>query len=161
MAKLSKHEAIGVGTALIVTFAVLFFGNYIFNKASAPADNENTIQAVAAGEASDSEGLLTEDMTLGSGGAVKSGDTISVHYIGRLTDGTKFDSSYDRGEPITFTVGSGGIIKGFDSGVVGMQVGGKRKLTIPPELGYGAQESGAIPANSTIIFEVELVKIGN
>ncbi|MDO8483293.1 MAG: FKBP-type peptidyl-prolyl cis-trans isomerase [bacterium] len=99
-------------------------------------------------------------MQLGVGDSVKNGDTISVHYLGKLMDGTKFDSSYDRGEPISFTVGSGALIKGFDSGVVGMQVGGKRKLTIPSELAYGAQGSGVIPPNSTIVFEVELVKIG-
>ncbi len=161
MAQLSKHEAIGVGTALLVTFAVLFLGNHIFNKASAPVEKTATAQSAAAGEFSDSPVLGVEDITLGNGVPVKSGDTVSVHYIGMLSDGKKFDSSYDRGEPIIFTVGSGQLIKGFDNGVVGMQVGGKRKLTIPPEFGYGAQAVGSIPANSTIIFEVELVKIGN
>ncbi|MBP9818145.1 FKBP-type peptidyl-prolyl cis-trans isomerase [Candidatus Shapirobacteria bacterium] len=104
--------------------------------------------------------LKIEDTLVGSGPAVKSGDTIAIHYLGTLVDGKKFDSSYDRGQPFQTKIGVGQVIKGWDEGVVGMKVGGKRKLTIPPELGYGSQEiPGAIPANSTLIFEVELVKI--
>jgi|SRR3989338_2730606 len=160
MAKLSKHEAIAVGVALVVTFAVLFLGNYFFNKSPAPAEDKQVVPIETVGEVFGSQVLGVEDINLGNGEAVKIGDMISVHYVGTLTDGTKFDSSYDRGEPIAFSVGSGQLIKGFDNGVVGMKVGGKRKLTIPPELAYGAQGSGAIPANSTIIFQVELVKIG-
>lgn len=159
MAKLSKHEAIGVGTALIVIFAVLFFGNSIFNGSKEAVNDAKTVQLSPAGETFNEEVLGTEDLQLGVGDSVKNGDTISVHYVGTLTDGTKFDSSYDRGEPISFTVGSGALIKGFDNGMMGMQVGGKRKLTIPPELAYGAQGAGAIPANATIVFEVELVSI--
>lgn len=158
MARVSKHEAIGVATALVVVFGFLFFGNYIFQKA-APKEKTQAASSVTA-NSQDAQTSGVQDTTLGNGPAVKSGDTVSVNYIGTLVDGTKFDSSYDRGEPISFTVGSGQLIKGFDEGVVGMQVGGKRKLTIPPELGYGAQAVGPIPANSTIIFEVELVKIG-
>jgi len=89
---------------------------------------------------------------------VEQNDVISVHYVGTLTDGSKFDSSIDRGEPFTFTVGIGQVIKGWDQGTQGMKVGEKRKLTIPPALAYGEQGSGAvIPPNSTLIFEVELV----
>jgi FKBP-type peptidyl-prolyl cis-trans isomerase len=84
-----------------------------------------------------------------------------VHYTGRLTDGTKFDSSYDRGQPIDFSLGSGVVIKGWDQGIEGMKVGGKRKLTIPPDLAYGARGTpgGPIPPNATLVFDVELVGV--
>ena len=103
--------------------------------------------------------LKIEDIKKGEGTAVKSGDTVSINYVGTLTDGTKFDSSYDRGTPFETKIGVGQVIKGWDEGVVGMQVGGKRKLTIPPSLGYGDQAAGSIPPNSTLIFEVELLGI--
>lgn len=107
----------------------------------------------------DAKGLKIEDIKVGSGREVKSGDNIVINYLGTLEDGTKFDSSYDRGEPFETQIGTGQVIKGWDLGVVGMKIGGKRKLTIPPSLGYGQQAVGTIPANSTLIFEVELVDI--
>lgn len=93
--------------------------------------------------------------------AAAAGDTVFVHYVGRLTDGKKFDSSIDRGEPIDFALGEGRVIKGWEEGILGMQIGEKRKLIIPPELGYGDQAvgGGLIPAKSTLVFEVELVGI--
>lgn len=103
--------------------------------------------------------LKIDDIKVGSGDEVKSGDAVVINYLGTLTNGTKFDSSYDRGEPFETQIGTGQVIKGWDLGVVGMKVGGKRKLTIPPSLGYGDQAQGPIPANSTLIFEVELVEI--
>ncbi|MFH1188757.1 MAG: FKBP-type peptidyl-prolyl cis-trans isomerase [bacterium] len=106
-----------------------------------------------------SEKVIIEDMKKGTGEIVKVGDTVSVHYVGTLEDGTKFDSSRDRGEPFSFTVGKGEVIKGWDDGLIGMQVGGKRVLRIPPSLGYGDQSIGNIPANSTLIFEIELLDI--
>jgi FKBP-type peptidyl-prolyl cis-trans isomerase len=109
--------------------------------------------------ATDSKELKIEDIKIGEGQEVKSGDNIVIHYLGTLTDGTKFDSSYDRGQPFETQIGVGQVIKGWDEGVVGMKVGGKRKLTIPPDLGYGSQSAGSIPPNSTLIFEVELVGI--
>ena len=90
---------------------------------------------------------------------VKKGDTISVHYTGKLTNGTKFDSSVDRGVPFEFTVGAGMVIQGWEQGFIGAKVGEKRTLTIPAEMGYGARAVGLIPANSTLIFDVELVSI--
>ncbi|MFT7520744.1 MAG: FKBP-type peptidyl-prolyl cis-trans isomerase [Kiritimatiellia bacterium] len=104
--------------------------------------------------------LIVENLTVGDGTRAIPGKTAVVHYTGWLTDGTKFDSSLDRGEPFSFALGRSQVIKGWDRGVQGMNVGGKRKLTIPPELGYGRKGFGSvIPPNSTLIFEVELLDI--
>jgi FKBP-type peptidyl-prolyl cis-trans isomerase FkpA len=104
--------------------------------------------------------LKIEDIKIGTGKKVKSGDFISIHYLGTLENGKKFDSSYDRGQPFEVQIGVGYVIQGWDQGVPGMKIGGKRKLTIPSDLGYGSREiPGVIPANSTLIFEVELIDI--
>ena len=105
-------------------------------------------------------GLKYEDIAVGTGEQAVSGDTVKVHYTGTLEDGTKFDSSVDRGVPFDFKLGAGMVIKGWDEGVAGMKVGGKRKLVIPPDLAYGPSGKGPIPPNSTLIFEVELLSIG-
>jgi FKBP-type peptidyl-prolyl cis-trans isomerase FkpA len=105
-------------------------------------------------------GLQYEELTEGTGAVAKSGDQVEVHYTGWLTNGTKFDSSLDRGQPFAFQVGAGRVIKGWDEGVAGMKVGGKRKLTIPPDLGYGARgAAGVIPPNAVLVFEVELLRV--
>ena len=104
--------------------------------------------------------LQVEDMVVGTGAEAIKGKLVSVHYTGWLTEGKKFDSSKDRGQPFQFPLGRGHVIPGWDQGVEGMKVGGKRKLTIPPELGYGAQGAGGvIPANATLVFEVELLGV--
>jgi FKBP-type peptidyl-prolyl cis-trans isomerase FkpA len=104
--------------------------------------------------------LQVEDMVVGTGAEAIKGKLVSVHYTGWLTDGKKFDSSKDRGQPFQFPLGRGHVIQGWDQGVEGMKVGGKRKLTIAPELGYGAQGAGGvIPANATLVFEVELLGV--
>jgi FKBP-type peptidyl-prolyl cis-trans isomerase len=107
----------------------------------------------------DSGKLESTDSVVGTGDEAVVGKTVSVHYTGTLTDGTKFDSSVDRGEPFEFALGAGQVIKGWDQGVAGMKVGGKRKLVIPPSLGYGSQANGKISANSTLIFEIELLAV--
>lgn len=105
-------------------------------------------------------GLKIEEQKVGTGTEAKAGKMVSVHYTGTLTDGKKFDSSLDRGQPFSFALGAGQVIKGWDEGVAGMKVGGKRKLTIPSELGYGARGAGGvIPPNATLVFEVELLDV--
>ena len=105
-------------------------------------------------------GLIYEDTTVGSGAEAASGKKVTVHYTGWLTDGTKFDSSKDRNDPFEFNLGQGQVIKGWDEGVAGMKVGGRRTLTIPPDLGYGAQGSPpVIPPNATLVFDVELLGV--
>lgn len=114
-------------------------------------------------EKSDGQDLNTdlkiEDLKVGDGAEAQTGQTVKVHYVGTLTDETKFDSSRDRNEPFEFTLGGGEVIQGWDQGLVGMKIGGIRKLTIPPELGYGSADLGKIPPNSTLNFEVELLEI--
>ncbi|MCA9591092.1 MAG: FKBP-type peptidyl-prolyl cis-trans isomerase [Myxococcales bacterium] len=101
-----------------------------------------------------------KDIVVGKGPEAAAGDTIKVHYVGTLTDGKEFDQSRKRGEPFEFQLGAGRVIKGWDLGVAGMKVGGKRKLTIPPTLGYGARGAPpVIPPNSTLVFEVELLEV--
>ena len=105
-------------------------------------------------------GLEYEDLVAGTGDEAVTGKSVEVHYTGWLTDGTKFDSSLDRRSPFSFPLGAGRVIRGWDEGVAGMKVGGKRKLTIPPDLGYGARGAGGvIPPNATLVFEVELLKV--
>jgi FKBP-type peptidyl-prolyl cis-trans isomerase len=103
--------------------------------------------------------MQVEDIVVGTGEEAVSGKTVTVNYVGTLTDGTKFDASADHGQPFSFELGAGRVIKGWDEGIAGMKVGGKRKLTIPPDLAYGSQAVGTIPANSTLVFEVELLNV--
>jgi FKBP-type peptidyl-prolyl cis-trans isomerase len=103
--------------------------------------------------------MVIDDVVIGKGEEVKNGDTVSVHYIGTLQNGTEFDNSQKRGEPFTFTVGEGMVIKGWEEGLIGMKKGGQRLLVIPPSMGYGANAIGPIPPNSTLLFSIELVEI--
>lgn len=134
---------------LVVVVAIMF---YIFSLNKINSKNK-IINFV--------DGLRVEILREGSGIKVKNGDIVIVNYIGMLEDGTVFDSSYNRNKPFMFKLGSGMVIKGWEEGIVGMKVGEKRKLTIPPNLGYGVAgiPGGPIPPNSTLVFKVELLKI--
>lgn len=113
-----------------------------------------------AGETVTASGLKYVDQAVGTGDVAVAGKTVSVHYTGWLENGKKFDSSVDRGQPFSFPLGAGRVIKGWDEGVQGMKVGGKRKLTIPSDLGYGSRGAGGvIPPNATLIFDVELLGV--
>jgi len=159
-----RNQRILIGVAIVVVVAVAAFFAYNSLRASRQAStttNQGPPPLPAGVQTTTTtSGLQYQDISVGSGAEAKSGDNVSVHYTGWLTDGTKFDSSVDRNQPFQFKLGAGNVIKGWDEGVAGMKVGGKRRLTIPPDLGYGAQGSPpVIPANATLIFDVELLGI--
>lgn len=149
---MSNTAIIAIIAGVIVVGALIYFN-------SSKASTSTTQQPTSTKTNTPAKELKIEDTLVGTGKEVKSGDTVVINYTGTLEDGTKFDSSYDRGQPFETQIGVGQVIKGWDEGVVGMKVGGKRKLTIPPELGYGEQGAGTIPPNSTLIFEVELMDV--
>jgi len=143
--KLKTGIAVGAGIVVVGLFFV--FGN--------PFLAMNSVSGTAAG---DTSGLVVQDQVVGTGAEATVGNTVSVNYTGKLQNGTVFDTSVGKA-PIEFPLGGGYVIPGWDQGLVGMKVGGKRLLIIPPSLGYGSQDYGPIPANSTLIFEVELVGV--
>lgn len=145
-----------IGSLGIFGLLVLF----TLPRSEPPVQNPQTNLSTPTTDASSSAELKVEDLVVGQGTEAKSGSTVTVNYIGTLTDGTKFDSSYDAGQPFTTQIGNGSVIKGWDEGIPGMKVGGKRRLTIPSELGYGPTGAGdKIPPNSTLIFEIELLEV--
>lgn len=155
---MQKAMAIKIAIGIIILLVASFF---IFGFSDNFSSPEGTTQTAL--KASPTPGKLKiEDIKIGTGEAsVKKGDTIIIQYTGKLAENGKvFDSSYDRNQPFTTQIGVGQVIKGWDEGVIGMKVGGKRRLTIPPDLGYGAQGAGeSIPPNATLIFDLELVGI--
>lgn len=132
------------------------------NKDAATVETPAASTAGTTGAMMEKEGVKIEDKVVGSGDAAASGQSVTVHYTGKLVDGKKFDSSVDRGQPFTFVLGSGMVIRGWDVGVEGMKPGGKRILTIPADKAYGDRDvgNGLIPAGSTLVFEVDLIKVG-
>ena len=151
---------------LILALAIVFAVGTACTKKSETTTTTTTTVTTAPGTTAATTGspaaeakVVIEDKVVGKGAEAVNGKAVTVHYTGTLKDGTKFDSSVDRKEPFTFSLGSGQVIKGWEQGIPGMKVGGKRKLTIPPELAYGNTAVGAIPANSTLIFDVELLDV--
>jgi FKBP-type peptidyl-prolyl cis-trans isomerase len=146
---------------VLILFAILSVASGCggSNKSSAPSTSSP--MKVSGPATTTPSGLQYWDIVVGTGATAAPGSTVKVHYSGFLTGGEKFDSSRDRGEPFSFPLGGGQVIKGWDEGVAGMKVGGQRQLRIPPDLGYGATGAGgAIPPNATLIFDVELLEVG-
>lgn len=149
---------------LVIALVILAGAAVLVFMTSQNKQAENNLTAAGLPDTSNltttASGLQYKDVTVGSGTEAKEGDTVSVHYTGWLTDGTKFDSSVDRGQPFSFPLGAGSVIPGWDEGVAGMKEGGKRILVIPSNLGYGTSGApGVIPPNATLIFEVELLDV--
>jgi FKBP-type peptidyl-prolyl cis-trans isomerase len=151
-----KNVLIIAAIILIVISAIIYFWPKQ-KQSNQPMENQNNEQSL---NTYDIQGMKVEILKEGAGSEAKKGDNVLVHYTGTLINGKKFDSSVDRGEPFPFTLGQNKVIQGWELGVLGMKLGEKRRLTIPPQLGYGSQAVGdIIPANSTLIFEVEMVGI--
>lgn len=157
-------NGIAIALAIIIALGFLFFGSSIF----APFEPQqgslqgtaDTLEGVGTieNEQTNNSAMIT-DTKVGTGAEAVAGKKVTVNYIGMLENGTVFDASAKHGQPFTFTLGVGQVIKGWDEGVAGMKVGGTRHLVIPADKGYGAQAVGSIPANSTLIFDVELVSV--
>jgi FKBP-type peptidyl-prolyl cis-trans isomerase len=163
---MSKSVLVGVGI-LMITFGSGFALSQTAAPAKKPVKVVNVRPNTKAPTTVTGDGVKTEsglqywDIVVGTGAVAKEGDRVRVHYTGWLTTGKKFDSSVDGGRPFTFALGNGEVIRGWDEGIAGMKVGGKRQLRIPPELGYGegGTPDGTIPANTTLIFDVQLLSV--
>jgi FKBP-type peptidyl-prolyl cis-trans isomerase len=154
----SKNNYYWLAIPLIILVGLV--GYYFMKKNNPEVQNSSLTTPSPSVSISAVEELKIEDITVGTGAEAVSGKKITVNYSGTLTNGTKFDSSYDRGTPFSFTLGAGQVIQGWDKGFAGMKIGGKRRLTIPSSMGYGATGAGGvIPPNATLIFEVELLKV--
>lgn len=182
MKPFNKYESIGIFVSIAImaiALATIRFKTDTFMSHNDALETQGAVVAVSQKEATQEEKntelekalfdahsldgtlqkLVIDDVIIGNGDEVKNGDKVTVHYIGTLPDGTKFDSSYDRGEPFFFTVGKGAVIEGWEKGLIGMKVGGKRILVIPGNMAYGNRHIGNIPPNATLIFAIELLKV--
>lgn len=149
MKKLETKEWLAIIVSLFIVGFFFVFGQGFISLFSGKNNMIN----------SQSPKVISQDVVVGAGEEAVVGDRVTVHYTGKFIDGRVFDSSVTRGEPFQFILGGGQVIKGWDEGIVGMRVGGKRTLSIPPELGYGKNDYGPIPGGSTLIFDIELLKV--
>ena len=154
---MDKKTSIAVAISIIVVLAMVGGAGLVGNFIGSNNNNKEMTQEV--NQATTSPQVDQKDLVVGTGDVAVAGKTVKVHYTGVFADGKKFDSSRDRGVPFEFKLGAGMVIKGWDIGVEGMKVGGKRLLVIPPEFGYGPNDYGPIPGNSTLVFEVELLEV--
>lgn len=179
MKSLTRYETIGITTAIIIASVLLGVASlFPFHREQIQeeeteqsgivstdprAENKEAALVAAIREASNPDGrvlkLVVHDLSVGKGRKVKIGDTVTVQYIGMAKDGPEFDNSYKKGGPISFKVGMGEVIEGWEQGIIGMKEGGKRILVVPPALGYGNNIVDPIPANATLIFSIELLSI--
>ncbi len=175
--RFNRRELLGIGVSIILLLLVLGVIRFYPTWQTPESASEESPDIVYVGvdeqnkdalaraivEGSDSNGhvikLIVDDLTVGTGREVKIGDTVTVHYIGVLKDGPEFDNSYKEGTPFSFKVGAGEVIKGWDTGIIGMKEGGKRILVVPPALGYGNTPVNNLPANATLIFSLNLLSI--
>ena len=166
--RLAKRNRQRIIIGIIILLIVVVFGYLLYRDYSSKNQSQSypigtldsTPPAPSANAVTTASGLIDEDLQVGDGAIAESGYTVSVNYTGWLADGTKFDSSLDRGQPFEFTLGAGEVIPGWDEGVTGMRVNGTRLLVIPPSLGYGSSGAGStIPPDSTLTFEVQLIDI--
>lgn len=155
MKKLSKKEWVAVAVAVVFVGYTLFGGNImsLFQKNLMSQNSASVVNS----QPSNNNGVIINDVVVGQGVEVKTGQSVSVHYILSLSDGTVIQNSKDFGQPFKFTLGAGQVIPGWEQGFVGMKIGGVRTIVIPPELAYGSQQAGPIPPNSTLIFTIELL----
>lgn len=178
MNPLDKKEAIGIFASvaiMAIALSVIRFQTNVFTSNAASEsqvasvtsvqdvpDAERQLEDSAVG-AADPEarllGLIVDDIKIGTGASVEEGDTVVTHYVGATQDGTRFDSSYERGQPFEFTVGGGEVIEGWEKGLMGMKVGGQRVLVIPGDMAYGNMQVGVIPPNASLVFAIELLEI--
>lgn len=158
MKNLNTSQKVAVAIGIMVVGFFFIFGQYLvsfFQTGSFMSQQKISQESNSSATAQ----VITQDVSVGTGIIAESGMIVTVNYVGQFADGKVFDSSIERGTPFTFTLGAGQVIKGWDQGLVGMKVGGKRVLVVPPQLGYGSSDYGPIPGNSTLIFQVELLSV--
>ncbi len=155
---MSKQATIGIVVGIAIIIVGFFFLSTFLNLFGMNQQPEQQPVSLSATSSQATNGLVTQDQTVGTGATAEPGDVLTVNYTGKLQDGTVFDSSVGK-TPFQFTLGAGQVIPGWDQGLIGMKEGGTRVLVIPPSLGYGSQTVGPIPANSTLVFEVQLIKV--